>query len=438
MIFATALKGVKHLRASQLQCDDILHIQPPVPFDQLRQEIDLALHQIYGADLCDRPSDLLRPVQCNLCHSWYSTIAALRRHWMLHHDVRPGQVQQVTSHDSWQGLPTCSTCHKKFTTWANFRKHIQFACCGPSQADQAADLEHRLNVVEFLHYSNGAHLQALIERPDLLGYMKSHCIICGKHVMSSRGMFIHWSTDHPAEFQQHGKALETVLRDLKPTSPCSLCGCQFTRSHRCVIHSQIAMHSAHTMPPPSTADSTGNALHVCNLCQKAYVTKHGLRQHIQRYHRTLEVNDSEEYLDMQQAHEILVEAVETDDCASLLLNPMVLEYLGTWCPICKTSFVQRNILSRHLRHHHSTLWNDAEKFAMELAAMYCHDGTCHCSTKQATKHICTIFLQYSKLLHQTLRYAGSDRTYAGCCRGQFAHGTISGTNNGTAHRCSGV
>ena len=160
------------------------------------------------------------------------------------------------------------------------------------------------------------------------------------------------------------------------------------------------------MPPPSTADSTGNALHVCNLCQKAYVTKHGLRQHIQRYHRTLEVNDSEEYLDMQQAHEILVEAVETDDCASLLLNPMVLEYLGTWCPICKTSFVQRNILSRHLRHHHSTLWNDAEKFAMELAAMYCHDGTCHCSTKQATKHICTIFLQYSMLLHQTLRYAG--------------------------------
>lgn len=393
-------------RASQLQHDDILHIQPPVPFAKLRQELDLALQQIYSADLCDRPSDPLRPVQCHICYSWYSTVTALRRHLKLHHAVRPGQTQQVTNQDSWKGLPTCSTCHKQFTTWANFRKHIHFACCGSSQADQAADLEHRLNVVEFLHYSNGAHFQALVERPDLLRYMKTHCILCGKHVMSSRGMFTHWSTDHPVDFQLHGRALETVLADQTPISPCNLCGCQFTRGHRCVIHSQIAMHSVHTMPSSQSDTGTDGALHVCRLCQKAYVTKHGLRQHIQRYHRTLEVNDSEEYLDMQQAHAILIEAVETDDCATLLLNPMVLEYLGTWCPICKTSFAQRNILTRHLRHHHSTLWHEAEKFAMDLAAMYCHDGTCFCPHKQSTKHLCTIFLQYSMLLHQTLRYAG--------------------------------
>ena len=395
----------EQIRVTQLQHDDILHLQPAVNYVALKQALEFALQKIHSAELCDRPSDTLRPHQCQFCRAWFTPIAALRRHWKQQHDVRPGQIQQVNSLDSLHGLPTCTYCHTQFTTWANFRKHIQFACCGPQQADQAADLEHRLNVVEFLHYSNGAHFQALTEQHDLLRYMRSHCILCGKHVMSTRGMFTHWSTDHADTYRQHGKALDTVLQGMNQTSPCTLCGCQFTRTHRCVIHSQIAMHMVSTMPT-ALPDQHDDALHVCDICQKAYVTKHGLRQHIQRYHRTMDVNDSDDFLDMQQAHNILVEAVETDDCATLLLNPMVLEYLGTWCPICKTTFAQRNILSRHLRHHHATLWNDAEKFAMELAAMYCHKGECYCPTHQRSKHICTVFLQFSMLLHQTLRYAG--------------------------------
>jgi len=395
----------EQLRVTQLQHDDILHLQPPVNYAVLRQELELAQQRLHSADLWDRPSDTLHPHQCQFCDAWFSTIAALRRHWKQQHDVRPGQIQQVTPSDSLQGLPTCTYCHTQFTTWANFRKHIQFACCGMPQADQAADLEHRLNVVEFLHYSNGAHFQALAEQHDLLRYMRSHCILCGKHVMSARGMFHHWSTDHADTYRRHGKALETVLQGVNQISPCNLCGCQFTRSHRCVIHSQIAMHLASTMPT-ALPNHSEDALHVCDICQKAYVTKHGLRQHIQRYHRTMDVTDSDDYIDMQQAHNILVEAVETDDCATLLLNPMVLEYLGTWCPVCKTTFAQRNILSRHLRHHHATLWNDAERFAMELAALYCQKGECYCPSPQRSKHICTVFLQFSMLMHQALRYAG--------------------------------
>ena len=395
----------EEFRITQLQHDDILHLQPPVNYAALRQELGLALQKLQSADLRDHPSDQFHPHQCQFCAAWFNTLAALRRHWKQQHDVRPGQLQQVHPSDSLHGLPTCIYCHAQFTTWANFRKHIQFACCGVPQADQAADLEHRLNVVEFLHYSNGAHYQALAEQHDLLRYIRSHCILCGKHVMSVRGMFNHWSTDHADTYRQHGKALETVLQGVTQSSPCNLCGCQFTRSHRCVIHSQIAMHLVSTMPT-ALPDQSEDTLHVCDICHKAYVTKHGLRQHLQRYHRTMDVTDSDDYLDMQQAHNILVEAVETDDCAMLLLNPMVLEYLGTWCPVCKTTFAQRNILSRHLRHHHATLWNDAERFAMELAALYCQKGECYCPTPQRSKHICTVFLQFSMLLHQTLRYAG--------------------------------
>ena len=395
----------EQIRITQLQHDDILHLQPTVNYDTLRQALELALQRIHSAELCDRPSDALRPHQCQFCNAWFATTASLRRHWKQQHDVRPGQLKQVHFQDSLQGLPTCSHCHASFTTWANFRKHIQLACCSANQAEQAADLEHRLNVVQFLHYSNSANFQALAEQHDLLRYMRSHCILCGRHVMSTRGMFTHWSTDHADFYRQHGKALGTVLQGIPQTSPCALCGCQFSRTHRCVIHSQIAMHMVSTMPQ-ALADQHDDALHVCDICQKAYVTKHGLRQHIQRYHHTMDATDSDDYLDMQQAHQVLVEAVETDDCATLLLNPLVLEYLGTWCPICKTTFAQRNILSRHLRHHHATLWNDAEKFAMELAALYCHKGECFCPNPQRSKHICTIFLQFSMMMHQMLRYAG--------------------------------
>jgi len=168
------------------------------------------------------------------------------------------------------------------------------------------------------------------------------------------------------------------------------------------------MHAAHTTPVTHTDSQASTAMHTCPFCPKAYVTKHGLRQHIQRYHRSLEANDSAEDddTDIAQAHAALVEAVETDDCSTLLLNPLILEYLGTWCPICCKAFGQKNALTRHLRHHHATLWNDTERFAIELAHIHCPVGECFCLPEQRSKHLCTIFIQYSMLLHQTLRYAG--------------------------------
>ena len=196
----------EQFRLQQLQHDDIVHLQPPVDFVSLRQELERALQKLHSADLQDRPSDHYQPHQCQFCDAWFTTLTALRRHWKQQHDVRPGQLQQVQINDSLHGLPTCAYCHATFTTWANFRKHIQFACCGAPQAEHAADLEHRLNVVQFLHYSNGAHFQALADQHDLLRYMRSHCILCGKHAMSVRGMFTHWSTDHADTYRLHGKA----------------------------------------------------------------------------------------------------------------------------------------------------------------------------------------------------------------------------------------
>ena len=396
------------IRFQQLHVDDILCQQPAANYDERRQVLQTALQQLHYADKVDRPSDLASTLQCPHCDLHFDTPGELRRHSTVIHGLRSGQQKQIAPSDFANGLPTCRHCNLHFTSVANFRYHIKFVCTQHHEAEHAAELEHRLLIVEFLQYSNGAHFQALQDRSDLLMYMKSHCILCGRFALTARGMFLHWAADHPDDYQRHGHFLQGTMHGQPPTSPCSLCGSSFTRSHRCIIHSQIAMHAARTTPVPQTDSQTSTAMHTCPQCPKAYVTKHGLRQHIQRYHRSLEANDSAEDddTDIQQAHAALVEAVEQDDCATLLLNPLILEYLGTWCPICCKAFGQKNTLTRHLRHHHATLWNDTERFAMELSHIHCPAGECFCLPEQRTKHLCTIFIQYSMLLHQTLRYAG--------------------------------
>ena len=131
----------------------------------------------------------------------------------MQHEHRSGALRQVTSLDACQGLLTCSRCHTKFYSWSTFRYHVQFVCHAHQQADLEDDLEHRLSVIEFMHYSNGSNFQALPERQDLIGYFKSHCILCKKFVMTARGMHLHWSSEHPTEFAWLGSG-----RDLAGTS----------------------------------------------------------------------------------------------------------------------------------------------------------------------------------------------------------------------------
>ena len=136
------------------------------------------------------------------------------------------------------------------------------------------------------------------------------------------------------------------------------------------------MHMAKNTPATSSGSTT--SLHVCPHCRKAYVTRHGLRQHIQRYHRAVTVDDSDSEVDAAMVEARFNEAAENDDCGTLLLNPEVLQFIGTWCFVCKKEFRQRHLLTRHLRIHHAADWNDTESFALHLSHVHCPDGECFC------------------------------------------------------------
>eukprot|EP00435_Cladocopium_sp_Y103_P000521 s4664_g1.t1 len=378
-------------RRSRLAVDDILHLHAPLPIDALLQAIDGLLLTVDSFSLTQASScDFV----CDLCDQQFASLGALRRHQTRSHDTRPGPKRPVTSTDAHQGLPTCAHCLTRFTTWASFRHHIQFVCASLPQEGALADHEHRLRVTEFMHYSNAANFQALLDRHELMAYMSTHCILCGNYQLTTRGMLLHWTTEHADLFNKHGPAMQLLHEQYACTSPCALCGTSYKRTHHCVILTQIALHQT------QHRDAVGapvDALHRCPHCPKAYVTKHGLRQHMDRYHRALTVTASASAINDEVAYQCVLQAVESDDVRGLLTNPEILEFLGTRCALCRKSFKPRQYLTRHLRHHHAQLWLDAEPHAIALHNVWRDRDQCWCHPPLTSKHVCLVFSQFCML-----------------------------------------
>eukprot|EP00435_Cladocopium_sp_Y103_P074526 s151_g49.t1 len=310
-------------RTSRLAPDDILTLHAPLPIEELLQAIDAVRLPVDSVPLTQA---LHCAFPCDQCTASFDTLSALRRHQTRVHDSRSGPLRSIVSTDAFQGLPTCAHCHTQFTTWANFRYHLQYVCVPTTQEGALADHEHRLRVTEFMHYSNAANFQALLDRHELLAHMSTHCILCGHYQLTSRGMLLHWTTEHADVFNRHGTALRSLQDQFACSSPCTLCGTSYKRTHHCVILAQIAIHQ--TAHSDALCDSV-DTLHRCPHCPKAYVTKHGLRQHMDRYHRALTVTDSAPVPNEDALYQCFLKAVESDDIRNLLSNPEILEFLGT-------------------------------------------------------------------------------------------------------------
>eukprot|EP00435_Cladocopium_sp_Y103_P050625 s2661_g15.t1 len=375
-------------RRVHLAQDDILQLHSSFSVDALIQAIDTVLHGLDPSISTQASSCLF---ECPLCTKQYDSRSALRRHLTKDHDTRSGTLRTVAPKDAHQGLPTCVHCNLKFTTWASFRYHVQYVCASSEQAGDLADHEHRLRVTEFMHFSNAANFQALMDRPELLTYMSTHCILCGHYQLTSRGMLLHWTTEHADVFNTHGSALRQLQDQHVCSSPCTLCGTSYKRTHHCVILAQIALHQTQHRDVVCGPVET---LHRCPHCPKAYVTKHGLRQHMDRYHRALTVTDSVSSNPEAVLYQCFLKAVESDDIRNLLNNPEILEFLGTRCAICRKSFKQRQYLTRHLRHHHAQLWLDAEPLAIAMQNAWRDHDQCWCKPSLTSKHVCLIFLQF--------------------------------------------
>ena len=265
--------------------------------------------------------------QCEYCDLTFFTITRLRRHHTQAHELSSGPLRTVALTDMNRGLPTCQRCQRQFTTWSAFRYHVQFVCHQEidrsldSEAHDETDHEHRLRVAEFMQYSNTANFQALQAQTELLAYFQNHCVLCGKFHLSPKAMFHHWSLDHADIYARHGPALDTIAQTYTVSSPCALCGHLFRQRHHCVILGQAAMCTTSQCPPTTMNPGHSTVLFTCDICQKAYVTRHGLRDHIVKYHEALTASAPEQPVTDRNLQELFTQAVFPTECGHDIGRP---------------------------------------------------------------------------------------------------------------------
>lgn len=395
------------------ESDDILLSTTAPDYDHFLQVIDLALQH------CSRdrhPPQPERPdtvFHCSDCHLIFRTLITLRKHQTTVHGLFRGAIRPCTPMDMHRGLPTCQRCFAKFTTWHQFRHHVRFVCPFALQDLASDEHEHRLRVAEFMQFSNAANFQALKDQAELLAHFQSHCILCNKFFLTSRGMMHHWASDHPEVFSQHGPALETIKAVYQPHTPCELCGHEFKRQHHCIILGQAAMCNTAHAPPPVQVHSSPTVLFTCDFCHKAYVTRHGLRDHILKYHQTLEADPTADLPTTSQLHQQFMQAVMDNDVTTLLQDEQVLSYLGVTCSLCSKTFAKRHILTRHLRHHHSSIWTQCESDINEMNQYHRPFGKCFCApVLSRARHVCAVFQQFQMARHDLLRSTDGQHGFA--------------------------
>ena len=403
MLHGRGLKMVKNraLSCTHLHTDDILHLQDP---DRILHELNIITHFLHHPE-----NSGLAVHHCSMCNSGFESTAALRRHQTQVHGYRGEPLRQVSPTDACNGVPTCARCGLVFTTWYNFRYHVQYVCqTDRAQDEDLASHEHRARVAELLQYAAASDIQALARQPDLCAHFAHYCVICGQFCVSARGYLLHCNTEHPDLYSKHGPVHDSLLRSHPSISPCGLCGQEFQQQHQCIIVRQLAMLKVQQQHEDTTAPSTTTSAKTlkCPHCDKVYTSKQGLTLHLRQYHRAVTADSSDHTLH-QQFQLTVDEAVMQDTCASLLNQEPILELLSRRCHGCQKTFPMKQYLTRHLRVHHSTDRAQMETEAHILAQQLCEPKQCYCRPpNKHHRHLCVPFLQFALARVNHLRGQG--------------------------------
>ena len=377
-------------RLSQISDDDILHQCPMPDINQLEQVISAALEQ--RRDPQDLNQAEFLPYSCSQCQMFFSSISMLRRHQLLEHGSRSGLLRVSTATDSHGGVPTCHRCGQMFTQWHNFHYHVQYVCVAPLQENE--DVEHRLRVREYLHYVQGMSFVALGQRQDLTTYFSHRCILCGKYHMTMRGLLRHWGDSHNETYRQHGTWHAFLQQHVGPSNPCELCGTHFQREHSCVVIRQYAMYMTfHGQEPPQIARGAASVF-PCTSCNKVFMTRHGLDQHLRHFHSAIQAGEQLSATQFE-AYCLVSQAVETEACEDLLGHEHIAELLSQVCLLCLKFFHRKNELVRHLKSYHASYWNQCMREAAIIEDRLKGPLDCFCVPKvHNRKHQCLLPIQY--------------------------------------------
>jgi uncharacterized C2H2 Zn-finger protein len=408
MCLQTASRALK--RQQSLSDDDVLQLTPLPSYDLLIQVIEKVHLRVSTEQCFDEVPSLFTQHVCNICNMVFNTMAALRRHSTIDHGQRSGLLRHIFDQPT-AVVPTCNRCGIRFSTWHKFQYHMKFVCTHvPQEIDQ---VEHRMRVQELLQYARAHQIAALRHNAEVLLYFLHHCAICGKFHTTHTGLMRHWNDEHPQTFRDHQPVLQHYCQHADTSNPCQLCTVTFAQYHKCIIWRQLAMLLTDRQLTAEYCDVEASATLVCETCGKVYTTKHGLAQHVQKFHtaqQVLHASDEKGWTTFT-AKCLFDQAVQTNRCEDLISDPDILHFISSECFDCSMPFRRRQDLSRHLKQGHPSEWADMEQRASELTTQLQCEHRCLCDPPQhRVKHLCMVFLQFSLARIQWERAQSRDAT----------------------------
>ena len=379
-------------RHQHLAADDILQLIALPSYDSMLQVIDSVHEKVTTHPALVAVPDTLTSHECPDCHLVFVNLSALRRHCTVEHGRRSGLIRPLSTQPV-SDTPTCLRCSMQFSTWHRLHYHLRFVCVADLQ--EIDQVEHRLRVQELLQLARAHQVAALCQHATLLMYLLHHCVICGKFHMTHTGLMRHWNDDHASTYRNHLPALQYYCDNVELSNPCQFCSTSFAQYHPCIIWRQLAMLLTERDLTTEYCDVTAAALIVCDICGKAYTTKHGLAQHVQKFHSAQQVLHDSNW------HHFTIkclfdQAVQTNRCEDLITNPDVLHFISSECFDCSMPFRRRQDLSKHLKQGHPSEWMEMEQRASELTTRLNCTHRCLCDPPlHRVKHLCTVFLQFA-------------------------------------------
>ena len=312
-------------RHQNLAADDVLRLTPLPKYDDLLQVIETVYQQILETNSLDQVPNTLTQHECSECHVVFSNLTALRRHCTIDHDNRSGLLRHMFQQPP-ADTPTCLRCGAWFSTWHRYQYHTKFVCIAELQ--ETEQVEHRLRVTELLQYARAHQVAALRHNAAVLLYFLHHCAICGKFHTTHTGLMRHWNDEHPQSYRDHQPVLQFYCQHVETSNPCQLCSISFAQYHRCIIWRQLSMLLTEKNLTAEYCDVAATAPLVCDTCGKVYTTKHGLAQHVQKFHNAQQVLHDNNW-NRFTAKCLFEQAVQTNRCEDLLSDPDILHFISS-------------------------------------------------------------------------------------------------------------
>ena len=155
---------------------DLMH---RIPIDRTQQRVMQVFQDPPPADEPDGPPCAPTIHGCPYCEQTFGTLALYHRHLAKRHKALPLFQQFVNLRDAYLGKPQCTHCLGKFAQWVGLVHRIEFDSCPNFNVHRALQVPPCDNE-DLRHYVRTQSWDAFFERPDLMNWIRQHCVICAR------------------------------------------------------------------------------------------------------------------------------------------------------------------------------------------------------------------------------------------------------------------